>query len=104
VLFYLIAGFGGGVALAGTPVMVAEATQAHRIGVAMGLYVNFRTIGGALGSAVAASVLSSFLLPGRFGSGHTAQPSEHAFTVLWSIIAALCFAGAGIALCTRRTE
>lgn len=103
VIFYLIAGFGGGVALAGVPIMVAEAAPTSRLGIAMGLCMNFRTIGGALGSAVAASILSSYLLP-HPGPHHTGQPTEHAFMVLWSIICALCFVGALIALLTRRTE
>ncbi|MFJ4653703.1 MFS transporter [Nocardia sp. NPDC088792] len=105
VVSHLIAGFGGGLAVAAMPVLVAEATRPERIGVAIGLYTNSRAIGGAVGAAAAASVLSAIQLPG-IATAHARQPvpSEHAYVVLWSIIAVITFLGAGIAASTRRTD
>ncbi|MFI1916684.1 MFS transporter [Nocardia sp. NPDC020380] len=105
VVSHLISGFGGGLVVAAMPVMVAEATRPERTGVAIGLYTNSRAIGGAVGAAAAASVLSAIHLPG-IATAHARQPlpSEHAYVVLWAIIAVITFLGAGIAASTRRTE
>ncbi|WP_037574744.1 MFS transporter [Phaeacidiphilus oryzae] len=93
-----VGGLAAGVALGAMPVMVAEAADPARTGVVMALYNNFRTLGGTVAGALAASILSAFTLTGR------RTPSEHAYVLLWAVIAALCFAAAVFGALTRRTE
>ncbi|MEY9875358.1 EmrB/QacA subfamily drug resistance transporter [Streptacidiphilus sp. MAP12-33] len=56
-------GIGLGLAFSSMSAIVVEAVPAEQTGVASGMNANIRTIGGAVGSAVAASILASGVTP-----------------------------------------
>jgi EmrB/QacA subfamily drug resistance transporter len=82
-------GLGVGLAFAAMANLIIEAVRPDQTGVATGMNTVLRTIGGAVGSTVCASILTASLVGG--------QPTEHAFTVGFAITAA---AGALAALLT----
>jgi EmrB/QacA subfamily drug resistance transporter len=72
-------GLGFGLAFAALSSLVVDAVPQSQTGVASGMNANIRTVGGALGSAVVASVITSDLRPDGFPAeaGYT-----HGFAVL----------------------
>jgi predicted MFS family arabinose efflux permease len=83
-----VIGIGFGFTFATIPGLIARAVARDATGAAMGLYQVIRTIGFALGSAVAASILAGNLIPG------TTQVTERGYvTALW-IGAAICVVSA----------
>jgi len=83
-----VSGFAFGLAFAAMSNLVVDAVPQSQTGVASGMNTNIRTVGGAIGSAVLASVVTANLQP-------TGLPSEsgytHGFAVLTatSVVAAL---------------
>ncbi len=90
VVAIVLGGAGGGMVVAGTPAVAASAAPAGQTGIASGMTNLFRTIGGALGSAVFALAL------GAGDTGTTASPLAGYITV-W-IIAAIATTAGAIAL------
>ncbi|WP_326568918.1 MFS transporter [Amycolatopsis rhabdoformis] len=72
---------GTSLAFAALPAMIAEHSRPDEIAMATGMYNTTRAIGGSLGGAVFAFVLSSITLPG------TRIASERAYVVAWTICA-----------------
>lgn len=74
-----VLGFAFGLAFAAMSNLVVEAVPQSQTGVASGMNANIRTVGGAIGSAVLASVVTANTLPSGIPveSGYT-----HGFTVL----------------------
>lgn len=74
-----VLGFAFGLAFAAMSNLVVEAVPQSQTGVASGMNANIRTVGGAIGSAVLASVVTADTLPSGIPveSGYT-----HGFTVL----------------------
>ncbi|PVG81750.1 MFS transporter [Nocardioides gansuensis] len=75
-----LTGLGSGTSFAVLANVVVAAAPEGRVGVATGLNANLRTIGGAIGSAVLASVLAQHLLP----SGY---PEEAGYVVAFALLA-----------------
>jgi EmrB/QacA subfamily drug resistance transporter len=88
-------GAGFGLAFSAMSVLIVEAVPAEQTGVASGMNANIRTIGGAIGAGIMASIVTSGVAAGRLPrvSGYT-----HGFSVL-----AVCTAlAAGAALLVPR--
>jgi MFS family permease len=91
---YLASGLlGVGVALgfASMANLIIEAVPSHQTGVATGMNTNIRSIGGALGSTIATSIVVSSLLPSGF-------PREHGFVAAFVICSASLAIAAAAAL------
>ncbi|MEV0066402.1 MULTISPECIES: SDR family NAD(P)-dependent oxidoreductase [unclassified Amycolatopsis] len=73
---------GTSLAFAALPAMIAEHSPSDEIAMATGMYNTTRAIGGSLGGAVFAFVLSSMTLPGTRIAG------EGAYVLAWTICAA----------------
>jgi EmrB/QacA subfamily drug resistance transporter len=56
-----VLGFGFGLGFAGMPNIIVSAVRANEVGVASGMNANIRTIGGSIGAAVMASIITSTL-------------------------------------------
>jgi MFS family permease len=80
-----IGGVGFGVALSALSRVVVHAVPTTQTSAAAGMNANIRTIGGALGAAVVASILSDH--PGILG-----RPSEAGFTLAFAALAAAALA------------
>ncbi len=87
-----LSGLGSGLAFAVLANVVVSAAPAGRVGVATGLNANLRTIGGAIGSAVLASILTQHLLAAGY-------PEEAGYTVGFLVLAA----ASGLAGCVALT-
>lgn len=68
-----VLGLGIGLAFSAMSALVVEAVEPHQTGVSGGMNANIRTIGGSLGSAVVASIVTSGVAPGALpkNSGYT---------------------------------
>ena len=68
-----VLGLGIGLAFSAMSALVVEAVEPHQTGVSGGMNANIRTIGGSLGSAVVASIITSGVAPGALpkDSGYT---------------------------------
>lgn len=60
-----IAGLGVGFTFAAMPAFIVSAVPAHETGSALGVNQVTRTVGGAIGSALSATVLAAYTLPGE---------------------------------------
>lgn len=69
-----LSGVGTGFVFAALANVVVEAAPRERTGVATGINANLRTIGGAIGTAVLATIVTSHLHP-------SGLPAEHGYTV-----------------------
>lgn len=78
-------GLGTGLALGGLPSLVLDGAPADRTGTATGVFNSFKTLGGSVGGAVFASVLTGITFAG------TQVPKESAYTTVW-----LCCAGVSV--------
>jgi MFS family permease len=76
----MIQGGANGLVFAGMANMVLDAAPQHQSGVANGVNTNIRTIGGAIGTAVLASVLAAGLRPNGF-------PRESGYTIIFLVLA-----------------
>jgi MFS family permease len=94
-----LATLGTSLAFAALPAMIAEHSPSDEIAMATGMYNTTRAVGGSLGGAVFAFVLSSMTLPG------TRIASEGAYVVAWAICAAAGVTAIGfVALVGRRSR
>jgi EmrB/QacA subfamily drug resistance transporter len=80
-----LVGLGIGFAFSAMSNLVVEAVPAHQTGVATGMNANVRTIGGAIGSTIAASLISSTIIG-------TALPKERGYELSFIVL------GAGLVL------
>jgi predicted MFS family arabinose efflux permease len=69
----VVVGLGFGLAFAATSTVIVAAVPAHQVGVASGMNVNIRNIGGSLGAALMSSVIAAHTLP-------SGLPSESGYT------------------------
>jgi MFS family permease len=68
----LVTGIGFGLAFAATSAVIVDAVPAHQVGVASGMNVNIRNIGGSIGAALMSSILAAHTLHGLpTNSGYT---------------------------------
>lgn len=72
-------GFGVGLAFACLATLIVAAVPADSTGVATGMNANIRTLGGALGSAVMGSIVTSHVLP-------RGLPSEQGYTIGFAVL------------------
>jgi MFS family permease len=84
-----LVGLGIGFAFSAMSNLVVEAVPAGQTGVATGMNANVRTIGGAIGSQIVASVIAGTVVAG-------ALPTEHGYE-LGFIVLTVALIGAGIA-------
>ena len=91
-----LTGLGSGVAFAVLANVVVSAAPAGRVGVATGLNANLRTIGGAIGSAVLASILAQHLLSAGY-------PEESGYTLGFLVLAGASGLAGAAALTLPRT-
>jgi MFS family permease len=76
-----IMGIGFGLAFSAMSALVVAAVPASQTGVASGMNANIRTIGGSIGSAVMASIVTSQLAP-------SGVPKESGYTIGFAVMAA----------------
>ena len=82
-------GLGIGFAFSAMSNLVVEAVPAGQTGVATGMNANVRTIGGAIGSQIVASIIAGTVVA-------SALPTEHGYELSF-IVLAVALAGAGVA-------
>jgi MFS family permease len=87
----LIMGAGIGFAFASMANLIVESVPAEQTGVATGMNTIVRSIGGAIGSQVAASIVTATLAT-------SGLPSERGFTIAFAAAAAALAVGAVVAL------
>ena len=87
VVCYLVVSLGYGLAMAALPRLVNHASPAHQAGTANGVNTVARTLGGAIGSQVAAAALAANTL------GGTVAPADRGFTLGFALAAAAAAAG-----------
>jgi EmrB/QacA subfamily drug resistance transporter len=84
-----LVGLGIGFAFSAMSNLVVEAVPPSQTGVATGMNANVRTIGGAIGSQIVASVIAGTVVAG-------ALPTEHGYALSFIVLAA-ALVGAGVA-------
>jgi MFS family permease len=84
-----LVGLGIGFAFSAMSNLVVEAVPANQTGVATGMNANVRTIGGAIGSQIVASVIAGTIV------AHS-LPTEHGYELSF-IVLAIALVGAGVA-------
>ena len=84
-----ILGIGFGLAFSAMSALVVAAVPADQTGVASGMNANIRTIGGSIGAAVMASIVTASLLP-------SGLPEEAGYTIGFAVMAG-CLALAALA-------
>lgn len=91
VIAMVLMGTGFGLAFSSMSNIIVQAVPPRQTGAASGTNANIRTIGGALGSALMASVVTAHVQPGGVpaGSGYTAGFTVMAVAVLLGALAAL---------------
>jgi MFS family permease len=91
ILATILLGVGAGMAYSSMASIVVEAVPASQTGVATGMNTNIRTIGGSIGTAAMASIVTSRLLPGGLpeASGYTFSFAALAVIGLLALLAAL---------------
>jgi EmrB/QacA subfamily drug resistance transporter len=92
-----LVGIGVGLAFASMANLIVEAVTPGQTGVATGMNILVRTIGGAFAADIAATILGAHLLP-------SGEPTKHAYAITFSICAAVLLAGvlASLAVPGRR--
>ncbi|MDV6271129.1 MFS transporter [Rhodococcus globerulus] len=86
-----IIGVGLGLAFSAMPNIVVAAVPAEQTGVASGMNANIRTIGGSLGAAVMASIVT-------VGASHSGVPQESGYTNGYLMLGSVCVLAAFAAL------
>jgi MFS family permease len=94
VVAYGVIGTGFGFAMAALPKLIHDAAPPHAIATANGINTVARTVGGAVGSQLAAAVLASRSIPG------TSLPKDSGFTLAFWIATAIAASGALYAMTT----
>ena len=84
-----VTGLGSGLVFASLANVVVDVAPPERTGVAAGINANLRTIGGSIGSAGLATIVTAHLLPNGY-------PVEHGYTVGFAALAGTAFL-AGVA-------
>src|SRR4029453_949480 len=79
-------GAGVGLSFASMTNLIVESVEPEQTGVATGMNAITRTIGGAIGGTVAASILSSHI-------GAEGHPTETGFTITFAMCALVVFTG-----------
>jgi predicted MFS family arabinose efflux permease len=69
----VITGLGYGLAFAATSTVIVDAVPAHQVGVASGMNVNIRNIGGSIGATLMSSILAAHTL-------HSGLPTNSGYT------------------------
>lgn len=90
-LITLVVGVGFGMAFAAMSNLIVAAVPAHQTGVASGMNANIRTIGGALGGAVMASIVTA-------GAAPSGSPMESGYTNGFLMLAGALLLSAVVAL------
>ncbi|MFE4502399.1 MFS transporter [Rhodococcus sp. NPDC056743] len=90
-LSMLLMGIGFGLAFSSMSGIIVHAAPSHQTGSASGTNANIRTIGGALGSAMMASVVTAHVLPDGL-------PAESGYTTGFAMLAVASALGAAAAL------
>lgn len=88
-------GLGLGLAYAAIASLVVQSVPAHQTGVASGMNANIRTIGGAIGTAVVAAVVTAQL-------GRSGFPLEHGYLVGFVILAVFAIIATAVAFLVPR--
>ena len=91
----ILLGVGFGLAFAAMSSIVVHAVPSHQTGAASGMNANIRMIGGALGSALMASVLASTV-------NSAGVPDESGYTVGFGVLAVVVIASSIVALLIPR--
>jgi MFS family permease len=86
-----VGGLGFGIGLSALSAVVVHAVPAEHTGAATGMNANIRTIGGAVGAAVVATVLASH-------TGASGLPSESGYTTAFLLLAAAAVVGLAASL------
>jgi MFS family permease len=92
-----IGGLGFGIALSALSAHVVNAVPHSNTGAAAGMNTNIRTIGGAIGAAIVATILGSH-------SGGSGVPSEHGWVVAFVVLAIAAAIGAATCLLIPEPE
>ena len=95
VLLNAVLGFGTGLVFSSLPALILDVSPADRIGIATGVYSTAKTLGGSIGSAVAA-VLSSMTIK------NTTVPTQSAYTTVWWLCATASLGVTAAACALRR--
>ncbi|WP_406495935.1 MFS transporter [Streptomyces sp. NBC_01604] len=90
-LIPLVVGVGFGMAFAAMSNLIVAAVPAHQTGVASGMNANIRTIGGALGGAVMAGIVTA-------GAAPSGSPKEPGYTNGFLMLAGVLLLSAVVAL------
>jgi MFS family permease len=85
-----VLGAGIGLTFSAMPNVIVEAVPPEQTGVATGMNANLRTIGGAIGGQVTASVLAASTVAGAY-------PANAGFTTSFSMLAVLALVSAVVA-------
>ncbi|NIL75089.1 putative multidrug resistance protein MdtD [Rhodococcus sp. B10] len=97
-----IAGLGVGLTFAAMPALIVSAVPSHETGSALGVNQVTRTVGGAVGSALSATILAAYTLPGAVyptDDGYSATAT--AGIVLWIVTGLLAL---GLPYARRRVS
>ncbi|MEV4539612.1 MFS transporter [Asanoa sp. NPDC049518] len=92
-----ILGVGFGAAFATMSNVIVAAVPAHQTGAANGMNANIRSIGGAMGAAVMASIVGAHVLP-------SGLPTESGYTVGFAVLGLACVGAALAALLVPRNH
>ncbi|MBC3839457.1 MFS transporter [Streptacidiphilus sp. 4-A2] len=92
VLLNAVLGLGTGLVLSSLPGLILDVSPADRTGIATGVYSTAKTLGGSIGSAAFAAILSSLTIR------NTAVPTQSAYTTVWWLCAAASL-GVTLAAC-----
>jgi MFS family permease len=92
-----VLGVGIGLAFASMSSVIVDAVPSHQTGVASGMNANIRTIGGAIGSAIMGSILSSSVTADGI-------PTEHGYRDGFALLAAIMVLAAIAALFIPRAR
>ncbi|WP_089243160.1 MFS transporter [Rhodococcoides kyotonense] len=97
-----VAGLGVGFTFAAMPTLIVSAVPAHETGSALGVNQVTRTVGGAVGSALSATILAAYTLPGStYPSDDGYSAAATAGIVLWVVTALLAL---GLPYARRRAS
>lgn len=90
-VWYAVIGAGSGLIVASMPLLLVRVVPPQRTSVTNGINNIFRTVGGVVGTQVAAAVLAS----GKLSSG---IPAASSYSTLFATAAVVCLVGVGVAL------
>jgi predicted MFS family arabinose efflux permease len=87
----VVTGIGFGLAFAATSAVIVDEVPAHQVGIASGMNVNIRNIGGSIGAALMSSILAAHTLPSGLptNSGYTYAFGAVGIASIIAVLAAL---------------